>query len=261
MKHKITELSDGVCQLNGIRDECCIYLFEGRHAALVIDTGLGAEDIRTEIEDLTELPYTVVNTHGHGDHSGGNLYFHEVFMSRAAEQDARAALEINKTVLSQHEVEKIRKRLETGTFKASYVSDGFVFDLGGKRIEVIEIPGHTPGCIALLDREDRLLFSGDCMVKSMDILLTVPQSLSMSTYLASMKKLRARRGEFDALCTGHDHEPMDAVFLDEVIVCCEKLLSGELEGEDIELPPVFGDTRARRIQYSDFSIVYRPNKL
>lgn len=261
MVHKIREIRPGVHLLTGPPEECCVYLIEGERAALMVDTGLGVEDIKSEIEALTSLPYSVVNTHGHGDHSGGDMYFGRVYMTRAAEPDARGALELNRTVLPAEAIEKIEQRLAGDRFKAEYVSDGFVFDLGGREIEVIEIPGHTGGDIALLDRQDRLVFSGDCAVKAMDILLAVPQALPLSGYLRSVKKLEARRDEFDALCTGHDNEPTDAVFLDEVIACCEKLLSGELEGEDIELPPVFSDTRARRIQYSDFSIVYRPNKL
>ena len=261
MGHKIIALGDGVRLLTGAPDECCIYLVEGKSSALVVDTGFGLEDIRKEIEGLTSLPYKVVNTHGHGDHSGGDMYFGEVYMSAAAEPDAREALELNKTVLPAQEIEKMRQRLESGSFKARYVSDGFVFDLGGKQIEIIEIPGHTEGCIALLDKQDRLLFSSDCAVKAMDILLVVPQAQPLSTYLQSMKKLRGRAAEYDALCTGHDLEPVGKEFLDSVIDCCGKIILGELLGQDIELPPVFGDTRAKRAVYEDFAVAYRPKSL
>ena len=41
------------------------------------------------------------------------------------------------------------------------VVDGDVLEIGGRRLEVIETPGHTGGHICLADREARLLFTGD----------------------------------------------------------------------------------------------------
>ena len=120
MGHKIIALGDGVRLLTGAPDECCIYLVEGKSSALVVDTGFGLEDIRKEIEGLTSLPYKVVNTHGHGDHSGGDMYFGEVYMSAAAEPDAREALELNKTVLPAQEIEKMRQLLESGKRSSKY---------------------------------------------------------------------------------------------------------------------------------------------
>ena len=261
MKHNKTVLSNGVTLLNGVEGECCIYLVEGSEKALVIDTGLGSADLREEIEALTQLPYQVVNTHGHGDHTGGNPYFSTVYLSREAEPDARDSLSLNRPLLSTAEAERLERLMAAGGFEAQYLTDGFVFDLGDRRLEVIEIPGHTPGCVALLDKENRLLFSGDCVLKAMDILLVVPQALSVNTYLASMKKLWERSGEFDFLCTGHDAYLVPKAFLGEVIQCCEAIVSGEAVGDDLELPPVFGDTHAKRLPCSDFAVAYRPNRI
>ena len=38
------------------------------------------------------------------------------------------------------------------------VKEGDIFDLGGVTLEVYHIPGHTPGGICLLERENRILF-------------------------------------------------------------------------------------------------------
>ena len=45
----------------------------------------------------------------------------------------------------------------------SYVEDDHVFDLGGREVEVIHTPGHSPGCICLLDRAARMIFTGDSL--------------------------------------------------------------------------------------------------
>lgn len=259
--HHVTELAPGVRLLSGVPDECCIYLVEGTERALLIDPGFGIGDIRAEAASLTSLPLTAVNTHGHGDHSGGDMFFDTVYMHPAAEEDARGALELNRTKLSPDQIREMERILANGSFRVQPIGDGFVFDLGGRELEVIEIPGHTSGCIALLDRKNRLLFSGDCALKAMDILLVVPQALSVAQYLESMKKLQLQRGYFDWMCTGHDEYLMPASFLDKVVACAEKIVSGALDGEPLELPPVFGDTHARRVVCGDFAIAYRPGKI
>lgn len=258
MKHQIKKLTERVTLLYGIPMECCIYLVEGSERALLIDTGLGAIDIRSEIEELTSLPYDVVNTHGHGDHTGGNIYFPLVYMHKASEPDARGFLELNKTVLTEDEVRTVEAQLAKSTCEFQYISDGFTFDLGDRHLEVLSIPGHSSGCIALLDREDRILFSGDCFVKSMPIQMVVPTALTIREYLQSLHQLQTRSADFDSLCTGHDPQLEPKAFLDDVTDCCEKLLSGEITGEGITLPPVYGDTRARSIKGKDFTLLYRP---
>ncbi len=71
MARTVTRIAEGVSLIKGIDFECCIWLVEGREKALLVDTGLGLGDLRGEVEALTDKPVVVVNTHGHGDHSGG----------------------------------------------------------------------------------------------------------------------------------------------------------------------------------------------
>ena len=261
MRHQVKKIKDNIFLLYGVPDECCIYLVCGSEAALVVDTGFGITDLKEDIEKLTDLPYWVVNTHGHGDHSGGNIYFDTVYMSAAAEPDAADAINLNRTKLSAETMDLIEERLKSAKYRPSFIDEGFEFDLGDRQVEVLEIPGHTSGCLAFLDKQDRAAFTGDCCVKSMDILMVVPQALTLSEYCKSMKKLASRSADFDEILTGHDEEPMPASFVEDVVYCCEKILSGEWEGEDLELPPVFENTKAKRIAYKDFAIDYRQEKL
>ena len=258
MAHQRKTIAPGVTLLYGVPDECCLYLVEGASGALLIDTGFGTQDIAAEVAGLTALPLRVVNTHGHGDHSGGDLWFPEVYMHKNAEPDARASLELNRTVLPEAEIRRLEEKLAGGSFQARHVRDGDVFDLGGRSLTVLEIPGHTGGCIALLDSAARLVFTGDCVVTTMDILLTVPQARPLAEYRASMRRLQARKAAFDGLCTGHDLSPLPNAILDEAVALCDGILDGRITGEDIELPPVFGDPHAKRAQGEHLAISYRP---
>nr|MDP9472148.1 MBL fold metallo-hydrolase [Chloroflexota bacterium] len=56
------------------------YLVVGSERAILIDTGMGVGDIRTLVADLTDRPVTVVNSHVHWDHIGGNGLFAEILI-------------------------------------------------------------------------------------------------------------------------------------------------------------------------------------
>ncbi len=67
-----------------------------------------------------------------------------------------------------------------------------VFALGGRTLQVIPTPGHTPGSICLLDAGARLLFTGDTVVPG-TILMFLPDSLPLATYASSMQRLLHHR--------------------------------------------------------------------
>lgn len=262
LKHSRKKISEGITLLHGIDREGSIYLIEGETAALLIDTGFGVTDLISEIRAITELPYFVVNTHGHGDHSGGNILFPEVFLHAGAIREVRESLELNKTVLSPDLWAKMEKEYQKSNYIQRYVSEGFIFDLGGgRRLEVVEVPGHTSGCICLIDSLSGLVFTGDCLVKAMEILLVVPAALSISAYLSSMEKLLGRSSSFIGLCTGHDQEPLPVSFLCDAVVCARQIIAGTGTSTPVELPAVYGNTVACRAMFGDATILFRPSNI
>ena len=65
--------------------EVISYLILGCEKALLLDTGMGlGGNIRLLVEQLTKLPITVVNTHSHFDHTGGNGWWPKVLMAQPA---------------------------------------------------------------------------------------------------------------------------------------------------------------------------------
>jgi glyoxylase-like metal-dependent hydrolase (beta-lactamase superfamily II) len=51
--------------------------------------------------------------------------------------------------------------LNKGTGKFLPVYDGEIIDLGDRPLEIVHVPGHTPGSISVLDRIQRTLIGGD----------------------------------------------------------------------------------------------------
>lgn len=162
------------------------YLVEGEKDAVSIDTGYGAGNIRRYLQSLTDKPVkNVINTHSHFDHTANNGYFESAYMAQAGVPLATVPY----------------KSFEGISFIQDYrrvpVSEGFIYDLGGRTLEVFDIPDHTGDGIALLDRRERLLFTGDEFMVMGKML-----NVSVTTFAGYLKKLMAHRGEFDRLCAG-----------------------------------------------------------
>ena len=214
-----------------------MYLVEGTQRALLVDTGTGAAKLGDFVRTLTKLPVIVLNTHGHPDHSGGNNLFSQVYAHpgdfeairamntpearrKSAEGTAKSAAAAD--LLSPEEA----GRLTPATLVA--LKNGQIFDLGGRTLEVFEQPGHTPGEIVLLDKANRLVIAGDS--NNTLVWLFLPNSRPLEVYLASLKKLKQRAGEFDTILPGHGG-PLPAGHLDDQIACVEEILSGQCTGE------------------------------
>lgn len=136
-----------------------IYLVEGEKEALVIDTGFGIGNLRKMCQTLTDKPiYRCAITHEHGDHLGGMTYFDEALMTETC---AKAVQTYDEKLHSMFEA----KLWEGVTFPLDFdikiTHEGDVIDLGGRKLEIFEIPDHAAGSQAFLDRENHLLFSGD----------------------------------------------------------------------------------------------------
>ena len=116
------------------------YVVEGDDKVCVIDTMNGYTDIKSYIRKFTDKPIVVVNTHGHPDHIFGNVYFDEALLNPKD-------LELAESFVNLPEfVDACKKyNLRMPPFKP--VREGDVIDLGGKTLEVYELPGHTAGGI------------------------------------------------------------------------------------------------------------------
>ena len=231
------EVSSGVYQIDDHK-AVNIYLIIGTDSALVVDTGMGAADLVSQIRKLTEKPLIVVNTHGHSDHTGGNYQFKKVYIHPA---DLKAAEESNtpeNRQSAQKNMLRSEKPTDQETFKGTHektilvpVREGHLFNLGGRRIQVIETPGHTPGEICLLDIENKLLFTGDN--DNSLVWLFLPTCNPLHEYLASLVKLVNRISEFTSIFPGHG-VPMPSDFIKDQVNCIKGIINKTLEAKPYE---------------------------
>ncbi|MBC7123857.1 MAG: MBL fold metallo-hydrolase [Pseudothermotoga sp.] len=231
---------EGVWHLTDYRNDS-MYLIEGDEKVLLIDTGMGKGDLKAFIGTLTQKPLEVVITHAHWDHIMQADQFETVYLNH-----------------------KDFQLIEMFNLEVNYkdfldVKEPHVFDLGGRSLEVIEVPGHTPGSIVLLDRKNGLLFSGDA-VGAGHTWMHLPGCLPLSVYLESLKRLQRLNG-FKKIYHGHLRESnvFGPQYLDDLIKAVELVLEGTLKGEPYPSPnEAF---KGLYVTYGSAVLVYDPNNL
>lgn len=131
---------------------------EESREAMLIDPAEPSKGVLKLIEDeKLQLKY-IVNTHGHGDHIGGNRFFKE--QSKAGkicihEFDEQMLLKADLNLSLYYEKTTVSPAADL------FLQDGMSLMLGKQEFKVIHTPGHTRGGVCLYS--DQYLFSGDTL--------------------------------------------------------------------------------------------------
>ncbi|HEY5918259.1 MAG TPA: MBL fold metallo-hydrolase [Chryseolinea sp.] len=228
LNDKVWRISDG--------DIDNIYLITGRDSAMLIDTGLGFADLKRFVRTITTLPLIVVNTHSHPDHTGSSFQFEKVYChANDAEmirffssKDIRKGSFKNMGGMRVPDSLRIPVKDSLYFVNLAFVKDKHTFNLGDRKIEVIHVPGHTPGSICLLDQKDKYLYTGDN--DNILVWLHPQDALPLDVYLKSLEKLQNRVADYNTLLPGHG-DPIDNKFIGEQIECVKSIINGKCKGE------------------------------
>jgi len=183
-------------------------LFVGTERALLVDTGFGGEESLLQlIRTLTDKPVQLVVTHADPDHIGAVAEFDAVYMHK-------------------NEIPRYTGMVGTAGPEIHTLEDGEVIDIGGRCFEVLLVPGHTWGSIALLDRGNRIMIPGD-LVSTMPIFL-FGEDRDFDAYVASLEKLNGMKSEYDEIYPSHGELPLSPAQIEKLIVAAGKQRAGEL---------------------------------
>ncbi|MDR0538588.1 MAG: hypothetical protein LBH04_11205 [Tannerellaceae bacterium] len=145
------------------------------------------------------------------------------------------------------------------------VYNGFVFDLGERNIEVIEVPGHTTGTIVLLDSDSGIIFSGDAC--NVNTLLFLPNSTSIEEYRESLLRFKQFQPYFEVMWGGHSLLAVPKIIIDEAIELCSEIITGiddAVESEHLGRPCFYGkkkDINFKRLDGKIANIAYAKYKI
>lgn len=189
-------------------------LIIGHDRALLIDTGYGFADLKSVVEGLTDRPLTVVNTHGHLDHTGGNYLFDRVLINYAELPVYYWYQSVEKPAILEKFKKDYAGRLDE-IFSAGFDVAAYLgrtsksiaqlvnhqrFDLGGSVIEAIYLPGHTKGSVVFFDWDSKICFAGDNIGRS--VWLQLAHRAPLETYLAGLEMIR----QYPVKYVLHSHE-------------------------------------------------------
>ena len=201
--YQLIQIGPGAWRIE--EDVVRFFLFVGTEKALMVDTGLGGGNPLEVAKSLTDAPIMLVNTHADPDHISGNSHFSNTNM---------------------HPAEFSTYRQVATDHTALPLWDGDIIDLGTRRFEIILLPGHTPGSIALLDRENRIIISGDSI--SDGPVFIFGEHRSLSALISSLEKLDGMKDAFDTIYTSHGSFPLKKEAVYAQLDAAKHLLAGEL---------------------------------
>jgi glyoxylase-like metal-dependent hydrolase (beta-lactamase superfamily II) len=217
--------------------EVISYLIAGSEASVLFDTGNGIGDIRAVVDQLTDKPVRVINSHSHFDHIGGNYQFDEILSVSTPFTLERThgirsdelSLEVSPEALcSDLPAGVAREDHHTRPFSITQtIADGDTIDIGGRSLEVVHVPGHTDDSIALLDREAGYLWSGDSFYEG-PIWLFFPET-DLVAYKDSVARLAALAPDLKAVFPAHNTPKADPALLLRLRENLGQVLAGEAE--------------------------------
>ena len=209
---------------------CNHYVLVGSQRALVIDCGMGYYDMVALIATITDKPYDVVITHGHPDHAGMMHQFDQVYMNEAdlpllpwaAKTDFNLDEFVwnNRLHVGDWQVWEVTEDMVNRGHKDTQVlslHEGDVFDLGNRKVTAYALPGHTKGCMYLIDDMSR--------------------DVAVSTVLRGLLRIESQYGIlYDRMFTGHstycgtlDVKANDIAVVRNLIGAYRSLLNGNPE--------------------------------
>ncbi len=224
----VTELQPGIFQIRGLGGSSHSYVIKGDYMNVMIDSGSdqnfpvlerGLRYVGMKVRDIN----LVINSHEHCDHIGANRYFHESSMIAAYRLAASKMItgDYYVTMYKGNDLNEIPLRVHL------WLENMTRIDLGNYSLRVFHTPGHTSGCISIIETTHGLLFSADSVFAG-GTLSYIAESGSIGDYLDSLARLRCFG--LSALYPGHGRiSPTPIEDIDQAIVNAQKMLAHQSE--------------------------------
>jgi glyoxylase-like metal-dependent hydrolase (beta-lactamase superfamily II) len=217
-------------------EETISYLIVGQKRGLLFDTGMGISDLKKVITQLTKLPIVVLNSHTHNDHVGSNWEFSTIYgmdTDFTRENAKGSRLDAQAEIMPDQICGALPEGFDSKAYATrpwritAYTHDGDRFNLGGRTLEVIATPGHTPDAISLLDRANGLIFTGDTYYPA-PIWLFRPET-DLDAYSASIRRLAALAPQLKMVLGAHNVPVASPTVLPRLVAAFDAVRAGKIQ--------------------------------
>ena len=219
--------------------EVISYLILGKSKALLFDTGMGLDSISPLVRELTGLPVTVLNSHTHYDHVGGNYEFNDILgmntnFTRKNASNGYKHSAVRSEVAPDAFCLPCLPKTDTAHYFikpfqiSKFIGDGYLIDLGGRQLQVIAAPGHTPDAVALLDKQNGYLWSGDSFYLGPSWLFD--EGTDLAAYKKSIGALAALAPGLKMVFPSHNTPGADPHLLVEANKAFMEIEKGKVKG-------------------------------
>ena len=219
--------------------QAAAYYIEGSESGILYD-GLMPTNTTTSlidrVKEVATKPFCFVLGHNHGDHNGAMPFAYEAgldvyFCDRTYPDTEPWKIQTyNQKYTSGNKVIDAER---SGTYsgdKVHKVDEGYVFDLGNCKFEVVHLPGHEDSSILIYSRETGLLFSSDIYAVNRYWVADqfgakgVKQDLLLSLHQQLMDFYNKDGGKVKELYTGHNRVGVSSDYLAVWEQCLQKLV-------------------------------------
>ncbi|HKB00653.1 MAG TPA: MBL fold metallo-hydrolase [Gemmataceae bacterium] len=135
---------------------------DGSAEALVIDPGTEPDAILSFLSETGLTPAAILNTHGHADHIAGNADL------KAAYPDAPLVIGAGDAPFLSNPSLNVSRSFGFDIVSPPadrLVREGDTLLFAGLTLDIREIPGHSPGHIVFVVRDEGIVFGGDVLFR------------------------------------------------------------------------------------------------
>jgi glyoxylase-like metal-dependent hydrolase (beta-lactamase superfamily II) len=199
------EIVEGIHQVDGVIANT--YIIVNGNKLTLIDTGFirSAGKIENYIKNLgfdLSAVSTIIITHFHIDHTGNAKKLKEATGAKVAVHEAEADFVMQKKPPPKPKNVLVKA---LGVVKAAPVEPDIILKDGDmiEGLQVIHVPGHSPGSIALLDTKRKVMFVGDAIFFADGHVEGPDEKHSIDMTLARESLGKLAGFDFEVMLSGH----------------------------------------------------------
>ncbi|WP_066498533.1 MBL fold metallo-hydrolase [Abyssisolibacter fermentans] len=205
-----------------------IYYLIGTEYNLLIDSGTGIRKLKKLLKNIDNKEIRVVTTHVHWDHIGNHNEFEKIYVHENEYDWIKKGIPLTLEIIKKNLFRDVDLKYISSdeyklfkTDKAYKIKEGYIFDLGNRKIEVIHTPGHSPGHIALFEKEKGDIYVGDIIYEG--TLYCNYESTNPEDYYKSIKKLYNMRSAFKHVLCGHNTSVISIDILKDIMLLMDEI--------------------------------------